>query len=57
MNVQRKEANVHKDADKIHQLAQNTGDANGYIRAAELYEKAGDFEQARLCREAAERLA
>jgi hypothetical protein len=57
MNILRYENSIHRDADKIHALAQQNGEAAAYIRAAELYEKAGDFNQARICREAAERLA
>ncbi len=57
MNIGRYETEVHKDADRLHARAQQTGVAADYIRAAELYERCGDFEQARACREAAERLA
>jgi hypothetical protein len=56
MNVQRYETEVHKTADKLHEHAQQTGEAAAYIVAAQWYERAGDYEAARRCREAAERL-
>jgi hypothetical protein len=56
MNTIRYESELHKTADRLHALAQLTGDAAAYIRAAEIYEKCGDWEQARICRECAERL-
>jgi hypothetical protein len=56
MNVHRYETQVHKDADKAHRAAQQSGYASDYIKAAELFEKCGDYGMARVCREAAERL-
>lgn len=56
MNILRYETEVRKDADKIHARAQQSGDFHDYIRAAELYEKVGDWHMARICREAAGRL-
>jgi hypothetical protein len=53
MNIVRYESQVHRDADRKHQYAQTTGRAVDYIAAAEMYEKCGDFNQARVCREAA----
>jgi hypothetical protein len=57
MNVISYELKIKRDADKIHELAQQNGEAAAYIRAAELYEASGDFEQARVCREAAAALS
>ena len=54
MNILRYETELRKDADKAHALAQNSGQAVDYEEAAELYEKCGAFELARVCREAAE---
>jgi hypothetical protein len=56
MNTVRYESQLHRDADRLHELAQRTGDRAAYIRAAELYELCGDYRQARICRECAERL-
>lgn len=56
MNILRYESEVRKDADKVHQRAQISGEYSDYIRAAELYEKVGDWDMARRCREAAGRL-
>ena len=57
MNVIQYEIEVHKDAEKIHRLAQQNGDAKAYEHAAQLYELCGDFDKARVCYEAAERLS
>lgn len=57
MNPIRYDIQIHRDADRIRSLAQQTGDAVAYIQAAELYERCGDFDKARICREAAEKLA
>jgi hypothetical protein len=57
MNTVRYETQLHRDADRLHELAQQNGDRAAYIRAAELYELCGDYRQARICRECAERLA
>lgn len=57
MNVRRYEIALHKEADKVHEAAQKSGQAYDYIKAAELYERCGDFEQAAICRNAAARLA
>ena len=54
MNIIRFETEIHKDADKIHARAQESGEAVDYLKAAELYEKCGDFQQARVCRDAAD---
>ena len=56
MNIQRQENRTHKLADKLHENAQQSGQATDYEQAARLYEAAGDYEQARICREAAEKL-
>lgn len=56
MNVSRYESELRKDADRLHRYAQQTGRAVDYIKAAEIYERAGDYQQAQVCREAAERL-
>lgn len=56
MNILRQETEIHKNADKVHAKAQDSGDAYDYIVAAQLYEYAGDWDQARVCREAAESL-
>ncbi len=56
MNIHRYEIEIKKDADKIHARAQQSGEAVDYIKAAELYERCGEFEQARVCRESADRL-
>ena len=53
MNVIRYEQEIRKDADKMHAHAQSTGLAEAYERAAQLYERCGDFEQARVCYNAA----
>lgn len=45
-----------KQADKLHEAAQKSGNANDYVLAAELYEKCGWYNLARQCREAAEKL-
>ena len=45
-----------KAADRMHKLAQKSGKANDYELAADLYEKAGYYNLARQCREAAQRL-
>ena len=47
---------VKKQADRMHQTAQKSGNANDYVLAAELYEKCGLYNMARQCREAAEKL-
>ena len=56
MNIIRYEQEVRKDADKAHAAAQQSGYPSDYVKAAELYEKVGEFDLARVCREAAERL-
>ena len=56
MNIHRYESEVHKDADKAHEAAQRSGYSSDYIKAAELYEKCGDYYMAQVCRIAAERL-
>jgi hypothetical protein len=56
MNIARFETEIHKRAERLHKRAQQTGDKAAYIRAAELYERAGDFEKALVCRNAADRL-
>jgi hypothetical protein len=43
-------------ARRMHVIAQQTGHANDYLIAAELFEKCGDYATARQCREAAEAL-
>lgn len=57
MNVLRYETELKKDADKIHERAQQSGEAVDYIAAATLYERIGEYELARRCREAAGILA
>ncbi len=57
MNISRYELELKKDADRLHVHAQQTGEKAAYLRAAEFYERAGDFRQARACREAVEVLA
>ena len=57
MNIGRYETEVRKDADKAHAAAQHSGYASDYVKAAELYERVGEYELARVCRDAAERLA
>ncbi len=57
MNVDRYITEVHKDAEKAHSLAQRSGLAADYEKAAELYDKSGDDYMAMVCRNAAERLA
>lgn len=57
MNIQRYEHETHKDADRMHQHAQDTGERAAYIAAAQLYERCGEYALAAVCREAAERLA
>jgi uncharacterized protein HemY len=57
MNIFRYENAVHKEADRAHAAAQQSGKPSDYVKAAELYEKCGDFEQAAQCRNAAESLA
>ena len=44
-----------KQADKLHEAAQKSGNANDYVLAAELYEKCGLYNMARQCREAADK--
>lgn len=56
MDNNRYESELHKRADRLHDYAQRTGLAFDYIKAAEAYERSGDYEAARLCREAAARL-
>jgi hypothetical protein len=56
MNIARFETETHNRAERLHESAQQTGDKAAYIRAAELYERAGDFEKALVCRNAADRL-
>lgn len=56
MEQYRYEQQIRTKADKAHEAAQRSGLPTDYIVAAELYEKAGEYEQARLCYEAAERL-
>lgn len=46
---------VKKQADRMHQTAQKSGNANDYVLAAELYEKCGLYNMARQCREAADK--
>ena len=52
MNEQRKEERTQKTADRIHEHAQQTGDPYAYLRAAQLYNQCGDYEQERRCYEA-----
>lgn len=54
MNVHRYDAETHKRADRLHDRAQQTGRAEDYTAAADLYERCGMYEKARVCREAAE---
>lgn len=54
MNVIRLETNTHKTAERLHKYAQQNGDAAAYRRAAQLYERAGDYEKARVCYNAAD---
>lgn len=56
MNIHRYETEIHKDADRAHDAAQKSGFPSDYVKAAELYEKVGDFAMARVCRDAAESL-
>lgn len=56
MDNKRYEDQLHRQADRLHDYAQQTGEPVDYVLAAEMYEKAGDYESARLCREAAARL-
>jgi hypothetical protein len=56
MNIIRFETEIHKRAERLHERAQQTGDKAAYIRAAELFERAGDYEKALVCRNAADRL-
>jgi hypothetical protein len=56
MNIIRFETETHKRAERLHERAQQTGDKTAYIRAAELFERAGDYEKALVCRNAADRL-
>jgi len=56
MNIDRYEKVLHREADAAHEAAQQSGLVSDYIVAAQLYEKCGDFDLARICREAAERL-
>jgi hypothetical protein len=56
MNIIRFETETHKDAEKLHKHAQQTGDAAAYRRAAQLYERAGDYGKARVCYDAADAL-
>jgi hypothetical protein len=56
MNIIRFETEIHKRAERLHERAQQTGDRAAYIRAAELFERAGDWNKARVCRECADRL-
>jgi hypothetical protein len=56
MNILRFETEIHKRAERLHKRAQQTGDKAAYIRAAELFERAGDYEKALVCRNAADRL-
>jgi hypothetical protein len=42
MNIIRFETEIHKRAERLHERAQQTGDKAAYIRAAELFERAGD---------------
>lgn len=56
MNQETYEATIRRKADQAHEAAQRSGLQSDYVFAAELYEKAGYYEQARKCREAAERL-
>jgi hypothetical protein len=56
MNILRHENQVHRDADRVHERAQNSGEATDYLAAAELYHQSGDYKQEATCREAAEAL-
>jgi hypothetical protein len=56
MNVTRYENETRKAADKIHERAQRSGEEIDYRKAAELYERCGDYRAARVCRDAAEAL-
>jgi hypothetical protein len=56
MNIARFETETHKRAERLHKRAQQTGDRAAYIRTAELFERAGDYEKALVCRNAADRL-
>ncbi len=57
MSVDRYETEAHKKANKAHERAQQTGRAVDYITAADLYNKSGDYDAERACRDAADRLA
>ena len=56
MNIQRQETRTHKAADRLHEASQRSGQASDYEHPARLYEAAGDYNQARICREAAAKL-
>ena len=46
-----------KAARKMHTRAIQSGDPNDYELAAELFEKCGRYDDARVCREDAQRIA
>lgn len=56
MSIEHHENRLYREAERLHQYAQNTGDPIAYTRAASLYDKVGDFRKAAECREAADRL-
>lgn len=56
MNIDRFNKGVWDDARAAHDEAQESGSADDYDTAADLYERAGDEESADRCRMAAQRL-
>lgn len=56
MSEERHENDTKKQADRLHEHAQQTGDPYDYTRAAVLYNRCGDYEQERVCLEAADAL-
>ena len=56
MNNDKDKKTQLKEAERLHHKAQNTGDAQCYYAAAELYERLGYYAAANTCRNAANRL-
>lgn len=56
MSIKRYRDALRDEAERHHTTAQETGDPAEYDKAAESYEKIGDFDEADRCRDAARRL-
>lgn len=56
MNETRRDEQIKRNADRVHEHAQKTGDPYAYLKAAQLYNACGDYKQERQCMEAVDAL-